>query len=77
MRRRSSLTLLVLAILALAAAFWPSPTFACQVVDPGCFIDDFVHKQLYQLNLSIWQINRAGLRRMALVSTAPPPDGAR
>ncbi len=61
MRRRSSLTLLALAIVALAAALWPSPTFACQINDPGCFIDDFVHKQLYQFDLSIWQINRAGL----------------
>ncbi len=61
MRRRSSLTLLVLAIVALASALWPSVTFACQINDPGCYIDDFVHKQLYQFSLSIWQINRAGL----------------
>jgi hypothetical protein len=60
-RRRGLLTILVLAALGAAATFWPSPTFACDIRDPGCYIQDFVHKQLYDLNLSIWQINRAGL----------------
>ncbi len=61
MRRHTLTITLVLAIMASVAALWPSPTFACDIRDPGCFIDDFVHKQLYQLCLSVWQLNRAGL----------------
>jgi len=33
----------------------------CSIADPGCYIDDFTHKQLYQFDLSVWQLNRAGL----------------
>jgi len=51
----------VLATLFVLAALIPQPTFACQITDPGCYIDDFIHKQLKQLDLSIWQMNRAGL----------------
>lgn len=45
-----------------AALLAPQAVFAgCQITDPGCYIDDFAHNQLYQFDLSIWQINRAGL----------------
>lgn len=44
------------------ALLLPQAVFAgCQITDPGCYIDDFAHRQLYQFDLSIWQINRAGL----------------
>src|SRR5438552_17487540 len=59
--RRRGIIMLTLLVAFMGAAFWPQPTFACDIRDPGCFIDDFVHKQLYQFNLSIWQLNRAGL----------------
>lgn len=50
-----------LAALAASAALVPSVARACELTDPGCYIDDFAHQQLRELALSIWQINRAGL----------------
>ena len=50
-----------LAALAFSAALAPSAARACELTDPGCYIDDFAHQQIRELALSIWQINRAGL----------------
>lgn len=50
-----------LAALAASAALAPSAARACELTDPGCYIDDFAHQQIRELALSIWQLNRAGL----------------
>lgn len=61
MTRRTPTMLVALAVV-IAAALLPHPVFAsCQLTDPGCYIDDFTHKQFAQFDLSIWQLNRAGL----------------
>lgn len=61
MTRRTPTMLVALAVV-IAAALLPHPAFAsCQLTDPGCYIDDFTHKQFAQFDLSIWQLNRAGL----------------
>ena len=57
MKRRA---LLMLSLLS-AWLLFPRAVVACTITDPGCYIDNWTHKQLYELDLGIWQINRAGL----------------
>lgn len=62
MKRRHMPMFAALIVAIGAALFVPQAAFAgCQITDPGCYIDDFTHKQLYQFDLTIWQYNRAGL----------------
>ena len=62
MKRRRMTMVAVLTGAIGAVLLAPHAAFAgCQITDPGCYIDDFAHNQLYQFDLSIWQINRAGL----------------
>lgn len=56
-RRRT----LVIGLAGLLVLLLPSTAYACDLRDPGCYVDDFAQKQMMSVTMSLWQINRAGL----------------
>ena len=61
MKQRTMTVLAILVVAIGAALLVPHAAFACQITEPGCYIQDFSQQQLAQFNLSVWQLNRAGL----------------
>lgn len=59
--RRRWVSPALLGVLLGLALLAPAGAAACELVDPGCYIDAFAHGQIHELSLSVWQINRAGL----------------
>ncbi|HEU4328914.1 MAG TPA: hypothetical protein VFS21_37600 [Roseiflexaceae bacterium] len=59
MRRRR--TLVILGIVLGLATLLPAHAAACELTDPGCYIDDVIQRRLWEFARVVWAFNRAAL----------------